>query len=140
MLTIVGQCRGDLAMFRRQLFHAGLVSTVEGKPKFVKPGPGSLDRVVILGDLISPLNAWCAFAPTTPSEDAEIMKLAVLAAEKARLVAALAALAAENARLVAQCGHCECSECLDSTRSTPLSTRSTAREYSQYPSGMQVLK
>ena len=82
MLTIVGQCRGDLAMFRRQLFHAGLVSTVEGKPKFVKPGPGSLDRVVILGDLISPLNAWCAFAPTTQSEDAEILKLAVLVSEE----------------------------------------------------------
>ena len=63
-----------------------------------------------------------------------------LTAANARLVAALAALTAENARLVAHCGHCECSECLVSTRSTPLSTRSTVREYSQYPSGMQVLK
>ena len=63
-----------------------------------------------------------------------------LTAANARLVAALAALAAENARLVAHCGHCECSECLVSTRSTPLRTRSTVREYSQYPSGMQVLK
>ena len=58
----------------------------------------------------------------------------------AQLVAALAALTAENARLVAQCGHCECSKCLVSTRSTPLRTRSTVREYSQYPSGMQVRK
>lgn len=78
MLTIVGQCRGDLVMFRRQLYQAGLASNVEGKPKFVKP-PGP---VVILGDLISPLNAWCAFAPTTPSEDAEILKLAVLVSEE----------------------------------------------------------
>ena len=63
-----------------------------------------------------------------------------LTAANAQLVAALAALAAENARLVAHCGHCECSECLVSTRSTPLSTRSTVREYSQYPSGKHVLK
>lgn len=77
MLTIVGQCRGDLSMFRRQLVRAGLATFAEGKPRFTRR-----ERVVILGDLVSPLNAWCAFAPTTPSEDAEIMKLAVLAAEE----------------------------------------------------------
>ena len=82
-LTIVGQCRGDLAMFKRQLERAGIARFPDGrsanKPTFADTGD---DRIVILGDLISPLNAWCAFTPTSASEDAEILKIAVLVAEQ----------------------------------------------------------
>jgi hypothetical protein len=81
-LTIVGQCRGDLAMFKRQLERAGIARFLDGrsanKPTFADTGD---DRIVILGDLISPLNAWCAFTPTSRSDDAEIIKLAVITAE-----------------------------------------------------------
>jgi hypothetical protein len=66
-------------MFKRQLERARIARFVEGKPKFTEGRRD--DKIVVLGDLVSPLNAWCAFTPTSASEDAEILKLAVLVAE-----------------------------------------------------------
>jgi hypothetical protein len=81
-LTIVGQCRGDLAMFKRQLERAKIARFADGssKPKFWEETRRD-EKIIVLGDLISPLNAWCAFAPTSASEDSEILKIAVLVAE-----------------------------------------------------------
>jgi hypothetical protein len=89
MLTVIGQCRGDMGMLKRQLERARIATFVDDEPRFAQRHPA--DRVVILGDLVSPLNAWCAFAPRDPSDDADILQLAVLVAEQtgARIVEGL---------------------------------------------------
>jgi hypothetical protein len=105
MLTLVGQCRGDLGMLKRQLERARIASFDYEEPRFAPR-----DRVVILGDLVSPLNAWCAFAPQAPSDDAEILELAVLVAEEtgARIVEGLHELmlfSGDTSRCHASAGH-----------------------------------
>lgn len=87
--ALVGQCRGDLALFVRQLAHVGvLVSFVRGKLSITAKSDAAKSdtSIVILGDLICPLNAWSSYQPAE-NHDARILEVAVTVAE--RLGAAL---------------------------------------------------
>jgi hypothetical protein len=77
MPAFIGQCRGDLGLLHRQLAAVGIRVTYERARTVVtarSPPP-----LVILGDLICPLNAWCSYAPCA-NDDARILQTAVAVA------------------------------------------------------------
>ena len=75
--ALIGQCRGDLALFVRQLGAVGVRVTFErGRVAVTTRSPPPL---VILGDLICPLNAWCSYVPCG-NDDARILETAVTVA------------------------------------------------------------
>jgi len=77
--ALVGQCRGDLALFVRQLASVGVaVSFQRSKLSITAKSPPS---IVILGDLICPLNAWSSYPPSE-NHDAKILEVAVTVADK----------------------------------------------------------
>jgi hypothetical protein len=73
--ALVGQCRGDLALFVRQLERIGVVVSFQRNNKLSVVAK-SAPAIVILGDLICPLNAWCSY-PSQGNQDAQILELAV---------------------------------------------------------------
>ena len=82
--ALVGQCRGDLALFVRQLARVGVaVSFQRSKLTITAKSDASKSdtSIVILGDLICPLNAWSSYQPAE-NHDARILEVAVTVAEK----------------------------------------------------------
>ena len=75
--ALVGQCRGDLALFVRQLERVGVVVSFQRNKLNVVAR--SAPPIVILGDLICPLNAWCSY-PSSGNQDARILEVAVTVA------------------------------------------------------------
>jgi hypothetical protein len=75
MYGLVGQCRGDLELFIRQL--GAVHVAVARKPKgFALTFRSPLAPFVVLGDIIGPLNAW-GTCEALVSDDAGILQLAV---------------------------------------------------------------
>ena len=78
--ALVGQCRGDLALFMRQLARVGVV--VSFQQKRIAVTMRSAPAMVILGDLICPLNAWSSYPPhANANQDARILEVAVAVAK-----------------------------------------------------------
>lgn len=75
--ALVGQCRGDLALFVRQLERVGVAVSFARNRLSVTAK--SAPPIVILGDLICPLNAWCSYPPAE-NHDARILEVAVTVA------------------------------------------------------------
>ena len=75
MYALVGQCRGDLDLFIRQLgaVHVAVARTPKG---FALTFRSPVAPFVVLGDIIGPLNAWGTNEPLV-SDDAAILQLAV---------------------------------------------------------------
>lgn len=76
--ALVGQCRGDLALFVRQLERVGVVVSFQRNNKLTVTAKSAPD-IVILGDLICPLNAWSSY-PSSGNQDARILEVAVTVA------------------------------------------------------------
>ena len=76
--ALVGQCRGDLALFVRQLERVGVVVSFQRNNKLTVTAKSAPD-IVILGDLICPLNAWSSY-PSSGNHDARILEVAVTVA------------------------------------------------------------
>ena len=76
--ALVGQCRGDLALLVRQLDRVGVVVSFQRNNKLIVTAKSAPD-IVILGDLICPLNAWSSY-PSSGNQDARILEVAVTVA------------------------------------------------------------
>ena len=79
MYALIGQCRGDLDLFVRQLgaVHVAVARTQKG---FTLTFRSPVPSFVVLGDIVGPLNAWgTASTQCEPaaSDDAAILQLAV---------------------------------------------------------------
>ena len=75
MYALIGQCRGDLELFVRQLgaVHVAVARTAKG---FTLTFRSPAVPFVVLGDIVGPLNAWGTCEPLA-SDDAAILQLAV---------------------------------------------------------------
>jgi hypothetical protein len=76
MHALIGQCRGDLELFVRQLgaVHVAAARTPKG---FTLTFRSPVPSFVVLGDIVGPLNAWGTCSPLVASDDAAILQLAV---------------------------------------------------------------
>jgi hypothetical protein len=80
MVALIGQCRGDLDLFVRQLA-AVHVSVTRAGSGFSLAFKSPLAPFVVLGDIVSPLNAWCTSPEAAPSQDASVLQLMLQVSE-----------------------------------------------------------
>ena len=76
MYALVGQCRGDLELFIRQLGAVHVAVARKPGGAFALTFRSPVQPFVVLGDIIGPLNAWGTNEPLV-SDDAAILQLAV---------------------------------------------------------------
>jgi hypothetical protein len=77
MVVLIGQCRGDMQLFRRQLAAVQVTVSQRGLSR-ARNAPA----FVVLGDVIGPLNAWCAYQPRVASDDVDILQLVIRLSEE----------------------------------------------------------
>jgi hypothetical protein len=77
MVALIGQCRGDMQLFRRQLAAVQVTVSQKGLTR-ARNAPA----FVVLGDVIGPLNAWCAYQARVASDDVDILQLVIRLSEE----------------------------------------------------------